>query len=405
MEQVVAFLRTISIFNRLTPRFLEHLAACLKVKKLPFGKTLLEAGSVNNHLIIVLNGNVTISSVSDRGPVSEYGGPGTILGVLGLLGEYTAAYTVRTEVENTIVLTLKRQDFRSILKAHPEEAILLIEALSGHLYKARVNMDAVAPAANTHQGTAQADEKSTVVVTKESRAGSEKKTEDNAFYSKRFTCACCKTTFTSLVVKSKYVRLEKTDSDFCPHYSTLNPLFYEVKVCPQCGYAFADETSVKLGDRALANLAERLLEIRPSLRFGEERDLEMAVESFHLASSCLEAIGGKKSHMGKLYLKIAWLYRSAGYEAQEREYCEKALGYFNESYRTEQSTDPAFELNLLYLLGDLNHRLGHFDLASQWFSRVLTHPRRSTNPNIVNRTRDQWYDLRKELKNCSEQSM
>ncbi|MEW6181695.1 MAG: DUF2225 domain-containing protein [Bacillota bacterium] len=396
MEQKVNLLRKIHIFNRLTPLFLGHLAACSKVEKYPLGKTLLEAGSLDDHLFIVLHGKVGISGGFYRDQARVAGGPGTILGVFGLLGGNPASCSVRTE-DDTIILTINRRDFQFVLKSHPEEAVMLIESLSGQLQKASVSMDVISPVVDTHQGTAQAVSKEipSAAVEKNKR---EEKRADEPFYSRRFTCPCCEITFYSQSVKSKYVRLDKTDSDFCPHYRAVNPLFYEVRVCPQCGYAFAGEKPVKLNDRAMASLAEQLLEIRTTVRFDGERDLDVAVDSFHRAIYCLEIIGGKKSELGKFYLKIAWLYRSAGYETQEQEYCEKALCCFNESYRTEQSSDPAFELNLLYLLGDLNHRLGYLDRAAQWFSRILTHPRRFGNPNIVNRTREQWYELRAELK-------
>ncbi|MCL6560193.1 MAG: DUF2225 domain-containing protein, partial [Firmicutes bacterium] len=134
--------------------------------------------------------------------------------------------------------------------------------------------------------------------------------------------------------------------------------------------------------------------LKTPLRFDGERDLYLAIESYRLSFACLEAIGGKKSQLGKIYLKIAWLYRTAGQESEEREYCEKALYCFLESYRTEQSTDPKSELNLLYLLGDLNYRLGRTDLAMRWLGTILAHPKKQTNPKILERARELIYEIR-----------
>uniref|UniRef100_A0A7C1F2T7 DUF2225 domain-containing protein n=1 Tax=Ammonifex degensii TaxID=42838 RepID=A0A7C1F2T7_9THEO len=401
MNQVIEFLSKIPLFNQFTPEALAYLSHYVKVDRFPAGSSLVEAGATAGRLIVVLRGRVGINRQTSRGPVYETGGPGTIIGVVDIFGDNPASTSVRTE-EETTALTINRPDFASFLKAHPEEAASLLDLLSTRLSQAGITLDIVVPPITEAPGSTPEAEKTAVVKAHE-LTGDRESEERGSLYPKNYTCAFCGTRFSSLAAKSKDIRLVKTDSDFCPHYQTVNPLLYEALVCPQCGYAFtADMPAKLLNDRTRASLAAQLPQIRSSLRFDGARDFAQAVEAFRLAAVCAEIIGAKKSVIGKIYLKIAWLHRSAGNEEEERLFIKKAILYLEKSYQTEHSTDPASELNLLYLLGDLNLRLGQERTATQWFSTVLNHPLRSASPAILNRTRDRWYEIRRKQKEESE---
>lgn len=399
LNHVTRILKKIPLFNQFSPETLADLARSLKANRLLQGNPLVQAGQTSGGMIIVLKGQVGINRTTSKGPGYESGGPGTVVGLLDLLGNNTTPAAVRAE-EDAVILTLSRADFLSFLNRHAQENAKLLKYLSHLLDEAGITLDITA-APSLQNGDlpteADQDEGGNGEAAAPAKVG-----EEGPFYTKHYTCTFCGTKFPSLVVKSKNVRLIKTDSDFCPYYRTINPLFYEVVVCPKCGYAFNHEVPKKLNDRERANLAQRLPEIRKSSRFNGERDLSQAVDSFIAAIACLEAMGGKRLLLGKLYLKVAWLYRSADNEAEERGYIEKALWYLDEAYRTENSADPSLELTLLYLLGDLSFRLGLDDVAARWLSKILTHPKRSANPGIVSRTRDRWYEVRQKQKEKSQ---
>jgi hypothetical protein len=357
------------------------------------GTPLTETDTPVEQLVIVLRGKIAINRRSARNVGYESGGPGTVIGILEFLGGNNASIAARAE-EETLILAIKRQDFLSFLKDHPEEAIILAVTLSEQLYELGVNMDITAPPVQASLESIFGEE-SAILPLEGAPDVSNEKESDSPFYAKQFTCVFCGTRFQSLVVKSKHIQLEKTDTDFCPYYRSVNPLLYEVTVCPQCGYACSPDMPSKLSDRARAKLTALLSQLKTPLRFDGERDLDLAVQSFRLAFVCMEAAGGTKAQLAKLYLKVAWLYRNAGIEVEEREYCEKALFCLMESYRTEQSNDPAFELNLLYLLADLNLRLGRTNMAMRWLNALFAHPERHNNPKILERTRDLLYEIRR----------
>jgi uncharacterized protein (DUF2225 family) len=389
LNRVIDLLAKIPLFKDFTPDGLVRLSQYLRANRIPARSVLLEEGETADRLIIILHGRVGISRRMRQGLVYEAAGPGSVVGVLDVLEQAPATATVRAE-EETIILSISRQDLHSFLKEHPHEALTLLGVLAGYLRQTGLVFDVTVPPAAPNTEKEAQDE----------TPGNQKengKMGDSPFYTKQHICPACDAQFPSLSVKSKYVRLTRTDSDFCPHYATVNPMFYEVLVCPHCGYAFTEEMP-RLTDREKAILAAQLPEIRSSLSFSGERDFDLAVESFRLAIRYLEAIGAKKLLLGKFYLKTAWLYRIAGKEEEERRNLQKALAYLEQSYQTEQSADPALELNLIYLLGDLNLRLGNEGAAARWFSQILEHPKRTANPGILNRTRDRWYEIRQRRK-------
>ena len=56
-------------------------------------------------------------------------------------------------------------------------------------------------------------------------------------YDKKVHCPVCSHDFTARTVKVSAPRIESKDSDFFIRYYVINPYFYDVWVCPVCGYS------------------------------------------------------------------------------------------------------------------------------------------------------------------------
>jgi uncharacterized protein (DUF2225 family) len=71
-------------------------------------------------------------------------------------------------------------------------------------------------------------------------------------------------------------------------------------------------------------------------------------------------------------LKIAWMYRILNNTDQENVFLGQALEGFNNAYIYE--VFPIYGLqrdSLMYLLGELNRKLGNYTEALQWFSKTI----------------------------------
>lgn len=193
-------------------------------------------------------------------------------------------------------------------------------------------------------------------------------------YDKRFTCPVCEKEFTSKKVKSSAIRTVSRDTDFYTTYLGDDPTWYEIIVCPNCGYsAFeAGFQDLSIAQRALV---EKTIKPKWKMRnFGEARTLAETIEAHMLAMICYQVIAAKKSTLGKLCIRLAWLYRSQNDE-KENTFMESAVRNLEEAFTNERlDEDKANEINVMYLLGELNRRLGRYTEASRWFGLLIADP-------------------------------
>lgn len=198
--------------------------------------------------------------------------------------------------------------------------------------------------------------------------------EKEAMYSKSFTCPVCEEKFTSRKVRTSAIRTLSRDTDFYTKYAGDDPTWYEVLVCPSCGYS-AFEGSFQ--DISIAQKAMLEKTVRPKWKqrdFGGERTIIQAIEAHTLAMICCQVIAVKKTTVGKLCLRLAWLYRTLN-DQKEFAFMEYAVRNLEEAYTSERlDEDKANEINVMYLLGELNRRLGRFTEASRWFSLLIADP-------------------------------
>lgn len=117
------------------------------------------------------------------------------------------------------------------------------------------------------------------------------------------------------------------------------------------------------------------------------RNLEDALESYKLALLCAQVIGERDRIVASLLHHIAWLYRYQGNEDQEKRF----LSYSLESYVRvfELEGVGANDARLLYLIGEIHRRLGQFQEAVQWFSRVVQDDK-IMDAAMIRASREQW---------------
>lgn len=223
-------------------------------------------------------------------------------------------------------------------------------------------------------------------------------TED-MIYLANSKCPNCGQEFNHPTVKTRYISLEKQDSDFCGYYSGINPIFYDVMVCKSCGYAYTKETSAPLSEGERASINTILSSWHTDgVQYSGLRTLEQAIKAYNLAILCQELRNAKDSDKGSLYLRLGWLYRYAGQMANEEKALQRALEFLGKAYEREGSSDLKKELRLMYLMGDLSYRNGLLKDAVKWFQAVTQHPNVESYPVFSRMARSRWQDIREEIK-------
>ncbi|GAB6180281.1 DUF2225 domain-containing protein [Desulfotomaculum defluvii] len=212
-------------------------------------------------------------------------------------------------------------------------------------------------------------------------------------------CPNCGQEFKHPEVKSKYIIVDKQDTDFCAYYTGINPIYYDARVCRHCGFAFTKETSKPLVDNEKSIINNFLTKWQnDGAQYGGIRTLEQAIKAFNKVIVCQELRNAKDSEKGSLYLRLGWLYRYKGDKKNEDQALLRALEFMKRAYEREASPDEKKELRMLYLIGDLSYRSGDFSEAVKWFHSVTIHPSANSYPIFSRMARTRWQTIREEIK-------
>jgi hypothetical protein len=88
------------------------------------------------------------------------------------------------------------------------------------------------------------------------------------------------------------------------------------------------------------------------------------------------------------------LGRERGDAANETRYLAEALQQYLTAAEDGQPTDPTVELMTLYLIGELQLRLGSPVEAVKWLQRASQHPAFRQQPEVQRLTRERWGQAR-----------
>ncbi len=220
---------------------------------------------------------------------------------------------------------------------------------------------------------------------------------DDRFYTKECLCPICEHSYSVLRPRQRACIPQGRESDFNIIYQDLSCLFYEVAVCPACGYA-------STGNMVAPSVAARKLyqtEIAPKWQARDLnglRDAEDAIVCFKLALLCAQIRSDKRSVLAALSLRLAWIYRGLRDAEQEERFLTMALNDYEAAYGREELDEDGRELTIAYLVGELHRRLGRADQALRWFGVVINHPQAAKKQQVVKMAREQWLLIRDQRK-------
>lgn len=221
---------------------------------------------------------------------------------------------------------------------------------------------------------------------------------NDSLYSKKVTCPICGKQFSSMKAKISSCKVEKRDEDFCTHYLDLNPMYYDIFVCPFCAYSASETSFGDIKEEEIKILKEAFSGRIVGRSFCTERSLDDAIAACKLAIHTAETRKAKSSVLAGLCLKLAWLYRFDE-DKQEEVFLNYALQNYLEAFNIEEfPIGNLNEISMLYLLGELSRRLGKLNDAISWFGKAVSNPERAENPKIEKLAREQWILTKEQYK-------
>ncbi|MGG4145925.1 DUF2225 domain-containing protein [Paenibacillus algorifonticola] len=213
-------------------------------------------------------------------------------------------------------------------------------------------------------------------------------------YETKVQCICCETSFMTSRVRPSFKKAVKSDTDFCGYYKAdINPDYYVVRVCPTCGYASTENGTERLSDKQKMSYYENVGSRWVTREFSGERTLQQAMATYKLALLSAQSVGESPRVIAGILHHIAWLYRYEGNHAEEQRFLRFALQAYVKVFEGEGA-----ELNgakLMYLIGELNRRIGERVEAVRWFSRIVN-DKRIMDAAMIRASREQWQLIREE---------
>lgn len=216
-------------------------------------------------------------------------------------------------------------------------------------------------------------------------------------YSTEIVCPVCSKKFMVTKIKKKALKVERRDTDFCVYYKEINPLFYDAWVCENCGFAAQADKFYDITGKEAEVLLKKLTPKWNKRSLEGERSADAAIEAFKLVLLNHQLRAVKSSELAKVCLRIAWLYRTKE-DAREHDFIKFTLKYYLETYENERfPVDKLDESTCMYMIGELNRRVGNYGEAAKWLSRVISSPAARRNPALMEAVRDQFQLVKDKL--------
>lgn len=221
-----------------------------------------------------------------------------------------------------------------------------------------------------------------------------KKDEVSLVFAKELTCPVCRKVFSLSVAKNRFAKIKKKDTDFYIEYEKINPYFYDIWLCPECGYATLKKDFENIKKNYIELIEQNISKRWVARKYPDTYDVDIAIERYKMALLNYYIMKAKDSQQGYVCLKLSWMYRLKGDIENEKCFQQRALNSLTNAYSKEDF--PFYGMDkptVQYLIGELNRRLGKTDEAMRWFGEVIVS--REANSIIKEKAKDQREEIKR----------
>lgn len=233
--------------------------------------------------------------------------------------------------------------------------------------------------------------------------------EETFLFDKSYECPVCYQSFKAKTVRSGKLRSLGTDRDLRPLYDQMEPLKYDVVICPHCGYAALTRFFGGLTAGQIKAIKENIsANFHPVKEEKETYTYEEALYRYKLCLANTIVKHGKVSEKAYICLKAGWLLRSMGenldpavedynkkiqeIKEQEKDFLKNALDGLITARQTESYPICGMdEVTLEYLIAVLAMEFEKYDISSRLIYNILN------TPTVNNRIKDKAREVKDEL--------
>ncbi|MHB9074090.1 MAG: DUF2225 domain-containing protein [Desulfobaccales bacterium] len=201
---------------------------------------------------------------------------------------------------------------------------------------------------------------------------------DATTLSKRtFVCAYCGNIFSDNIPESTNTFGGK-DSEFRVYAMGEQPIPFFIHTCPKCGSP--DQTSIwklgnnndygkKLSDQEKKEIGKFLISYRENNKVVPK--LFTPSQKYEVLSNIFIIICSPSIQIAESYLYAAWMADDEEKVERSKFLREKAIDYFIKALNAKELTERQGQ-TVTYLIGELYRRIGNYEQAISWFSKVTS---------------------------------
>lgn len=371
------------------------------------GDIIFDYGEDANNIYIVVQGEVALSkkTAKNQDEIIELIKSGGLFGELALtknLSRKTRAISIQDEVS---VFSYPAADFFNLIEINSEINRKLISTL---VLRIQQLLDPV----EIDLGPIQSEEGKELE--KENRPGNiyleghknynvqAPEEYQHFIYSKEIACPVCGNNFKVKIIRKSRLRLEKIKDNLRKIYKDFEPIWYRIRVCPECYYS---APGIKFNNISKSNKKKirtgfkKIIEDETNLQFSagfsNPRNLNEVFNSYYLNIACYNFIETEIEQVAASWLRLSWLYQDQG----ENELAEKASkkAYHNLKdfyYRSnKQNLNSQTKEKLALLLADLSIKHGYHEEATSILDKIVR--KSTTKPYYKELARDKFIEIRK----------
>ncbi len=208
---------------------------------------------------------------------------------------------------------------------------------------------------------------------------------------KKYECPICGKDFHTPVVRTSKLTLDHTDPDMRNHFKDIEPLYFDVIICPHCLFSALEQVFDK-PDKLKTELRNELKNIIAEIRPENGKDTYSVFAGYYLALFCAPLSFSNNLLMtASLYLKLSRVYHDSGDEKMAETTERKALEAYMYAYENVE-IPPKQDQQLCVTIGELYFKLGDIKNAAAFFYKAKMN--KSGSPALKQHAEDRIYDIR-----------
>ncbi|MDR1689416.1 MAG: DUF2225 domain-containing protein [Clostridiales bacterium] len=210
---------------------------------------------------------------------------------------------------------------------------------------------------------------------------------DKCVLHKSFICNVCGGEFKERIIRQTKLKFISSDTDLHPNFEPVDPLLYDVLVCPHCGYSALNMFFNKVTSKQAAVIKREITPKFAARNYSKVMTFAQALDKYMLALITAIIRGSKKGELGYICTKIAWVYRLMGKDERYKVFAAKAVTGFEAAY--EQEDFPICQMDeatLGYLVAYFKFVEEKYDDSLKWVSRIITN--RNSSERVKEKSRE-----------------